>query len=68
MNDVGTKHIKVRIDKSQQNSKCWFCGDRDEKINHIISECSKLTQKGYEARHDWLVKVIHKELYKKMKI
>ena len=32
-------------------SKCRLCGDRDETINHIISECSKLTQKEYKA---WL--------------
>ena len=29
-------------DKTQQNSKCRLCGDRDETTNHIISECSKL--------------------------
>ena len=36
-----TNHIKARIDKTQQNRKCSLCGDRDETINHIISECSK---------------------------
>ena len=44
---IRTNHIKARIDKTQQNSKCRLCGDRDETINHIISECSKLTQKEY---------------------
>ena len=39
-NAVGTNHIKARIDKIQQNSKCRLCGDRDETINRIISECS----------------------------
>ena len=52
-------HIKARIDKTQQNSKCRLCGDRDETINHIISECSKLAQKEYKTRHDWVGKVIH---------
>ena len=28
------------------------CSDRDETINHIISECSKLTQKEYKARYN----------------
>ena len=37
-----TNHIKERNDKTQQNSKCRLCGDKDETINHIISECSKL--------------------------
>ena len=41
-NAIGTNHIKARIDMSQQNSKCRLCGDSDETINHIISECSKL--------------------------
>ena len=50
--------MEARIDKTQQNSKCWLCGDRDEMINHIISECSKLSQKEYKARHDWVGMVI----------
>ena len=41
-NAIRTNHIEVRIDKTQQNSKCRLCSDRDETINHIISECSKL--------------------------
>ena len=50
-NAIRTNHIKARIDKTQQNSKCRLCGDRDETINHIISECSKLAQE-YKARHE----------------
>ena len=46
-NAIRTNHIKARIDKTQQNSKCRLCGDRDETINHIINECSKLAQKEY---------------------
>ena len=42
-------------------------GDRDETINHIISECSKLAQKEYKARHDWVGKVIYWEICKKFK-
>ena len=41
-NAIRTNHIKARINKTQQNSKCRLCSDRDETINHIISECSKL--------------------------
>ena len=59
--------IKARIDKTQQNSKCSLCGDRDETINHIISEFCKLVQKEYKARHDWVGKVIHWEMCKKFK-
>ena len=46
-NAIRINHIKTRIDKTQQNSKCRLFGDRDETINHIISECSKLTQREY---------------------
>ena len=66
-NAVRTNHIKARIDKTHQNSKCRLCGDRDETINHIISECSKLAQKEYKTRHDWVGKVIHWEMCKKFK-
>ena len=64
---IRTNHIKARIDKTQQNSKCRLCGDRDETINHIISECSKLAQKDYKARHDLVGKVINWEMCKKFK-
>ena len=51
-NVIMNSHIKARIDKTQQNSRCRLCGDRDETINHITSGCSKLAQKKYENRHD----------------
>ena len=66
-NAVRTNHIKVRIDKMQQNSKRRLCGDRDETINPIINECNKLAQKEYKTRHDWVGKVIHWKMYKKFK-
>ena len=55
---------KARIDKTQQNSRCRLCGDRDETINHIIS---KLAPKEYKVRHSWVVTVIHCEIRKKFK-
>ena len=58
-------HIKTRIDKTQQNSRCWLCGDTDFSL--IITECSKLAQKEYKTKHDWVGKVIHLELCKKLK-
>ena len=65
-NTIRTNNIKTRIDKTQQNSKCWLCGDWDETINHIISECRKLAQE-YKARHDLVGKLIHWEMCKKFK-
>ena len=64
---IRNNYIKARTDKIQQNIKCRLCGDRDETINQIISERSKLAQKEYKTRHDWLDQVIHWELCKKLK-
>ena len=66
-NAIITHQIKARIDKTQQNRKCTLCGDRDKTSTHIISECSKLAPKEYKNRHDWLGKVIHWEMCKKLK-
>ena len=66
-NAIRTNHIKARLDKTQQNNKSRLCGDRDETINHIISECSKLAQKEFKTRHNWVGKVIHWEMCKKFK-
>ena len=66
-NTVKTNNIKVRIDKTQQNTKCRLFGDRDETNNHMISECSKLAQKEYKTRHDWVGKVINWKMYKRFK-
>ena len=65
-NAIRTNHIKTRIYKTQQNSWCRLCDDRDETINYI-NECSKLAQKEYKTRYDWEGKVFHWELCKKMK-
>ena len=66
-NAIITNHNKARIDKTQQNIKCRLCGDKDKSINHIISECSKLAQKEYKSRYDWVGKAIHREMCKKFK-
>ena len=66
-NAVRTNHIKARIDKTQQNSKCRLCSDRDETINHIITECSKLALKEYKPRNYGVDKVIDSKMYKKLK-
>ena len=36
-------------------------------MNHIISECSRLSQKEYKKRNDWVGKMIQWELCKKFK-
>ena len=64
-NAIRTNHIKARIDRTQQNSRCRLWGDRDGTINHSISVCSKLVQKEFKTRFDWVGKVIQWELCKK---
>ena len=56
----------MKIDNTLQNSKCRLCGDKDEIINHIISEYRKLAQKEYNSRHTCAGKVIHWELCKRL--
>ncbi|XP_068756858.1 uncharacterized protein [Montipora capricornis] len=41
-----------------------MCRKVDENINHIVSECSKLAQKEYKRRHDWVGKKIPWEVCK----
>ena len=35
-------------------------------INLIVSECRKLSQNEYKTRHNWVEKVIHWELHKRV--
>ena len=35
------------------NSKCRLCGDRNERINHIISKGRKLAQTKYKTWYNW---------------
>ena len=52
---------------TSQNSKCRLCGGREETINRIINECSKLAQKEFKTRHNLVGKMIHWEMCKKSK-
>ena len=65
-NTARTNHIKERIDKTQHNSRCSLYGDRDETTNPIICKSSKLAQKEYKTRHDWVGMVIHRKLCNKL--
>ena len=58
-NAIWTNYIKAKIDKMQKNRKWRLCNDRNEMINYIINECSKLGQKEIRNRYDWVGKVIH---------
>ena len=49
---IRTNLVKARIYKSQGDSLCRVCRKVDESIDHIVSGCSKCTQKEYKRRHD----------------
>ena len=42
---IRTNLVKARIDKSQGDSLCRRCRKVDKTIDHIVSACSKRTQK-----------------------
>ena len=45
-----------------------MCGEKDETVNHLISECSKMAQKEYKRRHDWVGRRVHLDVCKKYAI
>ena len=36
-----------------------MCGDTDKTISHVMSECSKLTQREYKRRHGNVARMVH---------
>ena len=60
-----TNVIKTRIDKTQNDPLCRLCRKREETVNHIFNECSKLAQKEYKGRHDCVAKDVHWDLCRK---
>ena len=52
------------LNDTQHKSKGRLCGGRDEMINHIVREHSKLAQREYRSKPDWVGKMIHWKLCK----
>ena len=65
---IRTNAIKAKIDYSQVESKCRMCGKVDETISHLLCECSKMAQREYKRRDNWLGKRIHWELCQKLRM
>ena len=63
-----TNNTKFYIDKTSDSPICRMCGERNETVSHIISECSKLAQKEYKRRHGNVGKHRHWKLCKKYNI
>jgi len=49
---INTNYFKDKILKEEINSKCRFCTQREETIDHLISGCSILAKNKYLMRHD----------------
>ena len=63
-----TKYILRAIDGHNISAKCRKCKDKDETINHIVSECPALAQNQYKKRHDTVAKALHWSLCNKYQI
>ena len=57
-NAIRTNYSRGKIDDKQQNNKCRLCGDSDETFNYM-RECSKLAEKEYKTKYDWVGMEIH---------
>ena len=61
-----TNWIRRNIDKKNISAKCRLCGENDETIAHVLSECKQLAQNEYKkVRHDKIAAAIHWHLSKK---
>ena len=64
-NAIMSDCTEAKIDKTQLKLQVLF-GDRDERMNHVISEYSQLVYDKYKKSGGW-VEVIHRELCKELK-
>ena len=61
-----TNWIRRNIDKENISAKCRLCGENDETIAHVLSECKQLAQNEYKkVRLDKIAAAIHWHLCKK---
>ena len=66
-NATRTNYVKAKIYDTQENSKCRIYDNWEERVNHLLCECSKMAQKEDKRRHDWIDKMIYRELCKRLK-
>ena len=53
-----TNAIKAKVEKQNLSPLCRMCGEKDESMQHLVGECSKLAQTEYKHRHD-VARMIH---------
>ena len=57
---IRTNWIRHNIDKEDISPSCRLCGERDQTVSHIVSECKELAQNDYKkARHDKVAAILH---------
>ncbi|XP_063592543.1 uncharacterized protein LOC134769733 [Penaeus indicus] len=61
-----TNYTKFKIDKTIDTPFYRMCGNKNETVTHIISECSMLAQREYKRRHDNAAKYVHWRLCEKI--
>ena len=57
-----TCYVKNHIDWTVASPLCRICGEKEESVCHIVSECKTLAQKEYKRRHDIVTSIIHWKL------
>ena len=61
-----TRNLRNMVYGENVQSICRVCGDADETVSHIISECSKLAQKEYkQVKHDNVAKMLRWQICEK---
>ena len=60
-----SEKLAIMIINTQQTNKRWSCGERDEMVNH--ERMQQTSAKKFKSRHDWVGKVIHRKLCKRLK-
>ena len=63
---IRTNWIRHNIDKEDISPSCRLCGERDETVSHVVSECKELAQNDYKkAIHDKVAAVLHWQMCQK---
>ena len=63
---IRTRWVQKNIDKMDITETCRMCGDKEETISHIVSECKQLAQKEYKlSRHDKVAAILHWDICQK---
>ena len=49
---LNTNSVRKTTCQQELSVKCRLCGERAENVNHIVTSCKMLAQKGYKRRRD----------------